>query len=161
MDLIFGQDEAVGRWVVERLPNIRSVDQLRPFTTIGVADGPTPIAGVVYNFFQAGEHGNSVAMTMAADSPRWVSHGTIRALLTYPFVQLHCVRVTVFIGRKNKRSRRLVAGDGKRKGIGFVPEGKLRRGFDGKQDLMVYGLLRDEAERWLRDEQGFRRAVAA
>ena len=83
-----------------------------------------------------------IEMTMLAHSPRWATKGAIQFLLAYPFETLKCARITCLVGRKNKRSRRLI------EGLGWKLEGTHRHAWDGKQDLMSYGMLREEC-RWL------------
>lgn len=103
------------------------------------------VAVCVYHTFR--HQVPDIEMTMVADSPRWATPGAVRFLLSYPFLQLKVRRVTCLIGRKNKRSRRLV------EGLGWKLEGTCRRAWDGKQDCMVYGLLREEC-RWISDLGG-------
>jgi RimJ/RimL family protein N-acetyltransferase len=83
-----------------------------------------------------------IQMTMIAEDPRWCTKGALQFLLAYPFETLGCRRVTALVARKNRRSRRLV------EGLGWKLEGTCRRAWDGKQDAMVYGMLREEC-RWL------------
>jgi RimJ/RimL family protein N-acetyltransferase len=83
-----------------------------------------------------------IQMTMVANTPRWCTKGVLRVILGYPFDTIGCRRVTCIIGRKNKRSRRLV------EGLGWKLEGTCRRAWDGKQDAMIYGMLREEC-RWI------------
>ena len=111
---------------------------------IGVVSGNKLVATCIYHHFRPNVP--DIEMTILADTPRWCTKGAVRFLLSYPFVQLGCVRVTALIGRKNKRSRRFV------EGIGFKLEGTARRAWDGRQDCMVYGLLRDEC-RWLTENE--------
>ena len=78
-----------------------------------------------------------------AGEPGWLSRGNIAGFLWYPFEQLGVRRVTVLVHRKNKVSRRFV------ERIGWKLEGVLRKAAEDGRDLMVYGLLREEAERHL------------
>lgn len=119
---------------------------------IGVVSGNRLCAVAVYHHFRPAVP--DIEMTMTADSPRWAAKGAVRFLLAYPFEQLGCVRVTALIGRKNKRSRRLV------EGLGWKLEGTCRRAWDGRQDCMVYGMLKDEC-RWLEVSDGEERRRVA
>ena len=140
-------DAAIGDWVAQRLPIVRDHRDFGPFTTMGVFDDrgtrPVLIAGAVFHRFRTFD----MEITFAADTPRWATRGVIRAILDYPFNQVGCERVTTIVGRKNKRSRKL------QKGLGFKEEGIVRRGYDGRQDAVIYGMLRCEC-RWLEDENG-------
>lgn len=110
-------------------------------SAIGVVIGDKLVAVCVYHTFRPMVP--DIEMTIIADTPRWCTRGAVRFLLAYPFEQLGCARVTALIGRKNKRSRRLV------EGLGWKLEGTARRAWDGRQDCMIYGLLREEC-RWLK-----------
>jgi RimJ/RimL family protein N-acetyltransferase len=112
--------------------------------TIGVVLNNKLVAVCIYHHFRPGVP--DIEMTILAETPRWCTREAVRFLLRYPFLQLGCVRVTALIGRKNKRSRRLV------EGLGWKLEGTARKAWDGRQDCMVYGLLRDEC-RWLSDNE--------
>lgn len=117
-------------------------------SAIGVVIGNRLVAVCVYHTFR--KMVPDIEMTIIADTPRWATRGAIQFLLAYPFNQLGCRRVTALIGRKNKRSRRLV------EGLGWKLEGTCRRAWDGKQDCMVYGMLREEC-RWLPAEKATER----
>lgn len=110
--------------------------------TIGFADLDTQvlICGAVYHNYA----GHDVLISIAAHDPRWSSRRNWGVLLAYPFLDLKTVRATALVAKKNKRSRRLV------EAIGFRLEGCARRGFDGHQDACLYGILREDAEKWIR-----------
>ena len=147
-------DAMIGDWVAWRLSIVRDHRDFGPMTTMGVfdvaGDRPALIAGAVFHRFR----GFDIEITFAADTPRWATRGVIRAILDYPFNQVGCERVTTIVGRRNKRSRRL------QKGLGFKEEGIVRRGYDGRQDAVIYGMLRHEC-RWLENSDGQRVTLAA
>lgn len=121
----------------------RSFDHRDPSESaraIGFIVGEKLAAVATFHHFRPGVP--DIELDMVADTPRWCTKGALQFLLAYPFDTLKCRRVTCIIGRKNKRSRRLV------EGLGWKLEGTCRRAWDGKQDAMVYGMLREEC-RWL------------
>jgi RimJ/RimL family protein N-acetyltransferase len=142
---LVGADEAVIRWAVARFPE----SPTERCSAIGITRDGVIIAACIYNDFRRNLRGKPVdiRMTMVADNPRWARKGMIRILFWYPFKQLGVERATVVIARRNKRSRRLA------EGLGFRLEGTARRGWDGVQDCMVYGMLRSEC-RWIGDLDG-------
>ena len=137
IQLIYGQDQAVANWVQARLPEIRN--GFGAYSAIGVMDDDTSIAGVVYHDYRR----HDIQLSMAADSPSWCNRRTLRALLGYPFNQLMVARITACTGKHNKRLRSMV------ERLGFQLEGRIRKGFDGTRDMLVYGMIRAEAERWI------------
>jgi Acetyltransferases, including N-acetylases of ribosomal proteins len=101
------------------------------------------VAGVVVaNFRSAGCEISCASETSAAWRPQ-----VMRAVFSYIFDQLGCVRVTAITTKSNKRAREFL------ERLGFVLEGNLRRGYDGRRDALLYGLLRDEC-RFLADFEG-------
>jgi len=130
--LVFGYDQEVAEWVSRRVPRPFEPKHLGPFTTIGVMNDGKPIAGFIYSRFK----GHDIEITGAASSPKWCRRGIICALLSYPFEQLGCVRVTMITGKKNYRARKII------KALGFREEGAHALAYDGKQDACSYGLTR-------------------
>ena len=115
-------------------------DPVNGARAIGVIVGEKLVAACIYHAFRP--QTPDIQMTMVADTPRWCTKGALQFLLAYPFQTLNCARVTCIVARKNKRSRRLI------EGLGWKLEGTCRRAWDGRQDAMVYGMLREEC-RWL------------
>lgn len=137
ISLLCGSDPLVAKWVQDKLPEIRNGFGL--CSAIGVLENNQPIAGVVYHDYR----GHSIQLSMASTSPRWCTRTTLRHLLGYPFLQLGVARITACTAKGNKQLRSLV------ERLGFQLEGRLRRGFDGRRDMLIYGLLREEATRWI------------
>jgi len=134
--ILLGEDKIVGEFVKKHIPHL----YLNSYTTIGILSDDKLIAGCVYhrNYADFGD----IEMSIAAESPRWATKFNILALLDYPFNQLNCIRVTACSRGKNSRTRGFL------EGIGFKQEGVIRRGF-GDDDTIVYGMLKEEAGRWL------------
>lgn len=139
MRLVFGQDQAVGAWVVSRIPHVEDVRTLGPFAAIGVADDEKLMAGCVFHNY-APAYGNC-EISFAADTARWATRGTIRALLSVPFQQYGCRRVSLVTPHDNERAQRFI------RGIGFVREGCARDFFAPKRHAVLFGLLRREFDR--------------
>lgn len=136
--ILLGADEMVGEMVRSRVPRMHD-GQWGPHTTLGVVRRGVLVGGVVYHGFR----GFDVQMSAAFDTPGWALPGTMRAIFAYPFLDLGCRRVTAFVGRKNKRSRKLV------EGLGFALEGVARRGMDGYEDAFLFGMLKEKCK-WLK-----------
>lgn len=113
------------------------------FSAVGFSiDGDMKCVVVAYQYAKP-----NIVFAFAASSPRWATKGNIAALGTWAFDNLGCERITVFIIKNNRRSRKFV------EGMGFQHEGKLRRASqDG--DVIVYGLMKEDHEAWLRKAYG-------
>lgn len=67
----------------------------------------------------------------------WRPH-VCTAIFQYIFGQLGCVRCTSITRKNNTKSREFL------EALNFELEGKVRKGYDGEKDALVYGLLREE-----------------
>lgn len=137
MGFVFGQDQVVAAWVESRLKGISN--GFGQYSAIGIEEGGKLIAGVVYHDYRR----FNIQLSMAGESPHWCSRRTLKILLGYPFNQLMVERITACTAKNNKRLRSMVTR------LGFKLEGTFRRGFDGNKDMVVYGMLREEAARWI------------
>ncbi len=133
--LVFGCDEFVSAWVLERVPDI---GRLENFTAIGAAIGDRLIAGFLYHDYRP--EFETIAMSMAADSPMWARPKTIRSLLSYPFDQLGCWKVRVVIPSDNERSLK------NNRHIGFEQEGVLAHEFGKKRHAVVMRMFKPQFE---------------
>jgi len=79
-----------------------------------------------------------VSITGAFTSPAWCLPQTMKQIMAYPLQTLQCKRCTSKSARKNKPNRRFL------ERLGFVVEGVQRRAYDGKQDIILYGVLLEE-----------------
>lgn len=127
-------------FVVSRVPHM---DPLRDFAAIGVADDDGAlVAGCLYHSYV--ERYAGLEISFAASSARWARRGVIRALLSYPFLQLGCRRVTTVTPSDNARAIRFNLG------IGFTREGTLRHFYAPKRHAVVCGFLRSDFDRLFR-----------
>ena len=69
-----------------------------------------------------------------------MSRDLLLHVFNWAFVQLKCTRITGLVERNNKRAREID------ERLGMKLEGVLRKAAPSGRDLMVYGLLREEAE---------------
>lgn len=141
MKLVFGEDDLVGEFVAQRLPvGGFTKSDFGSHSTIGASVDGTLVMGCVY--YDHRDVGCEIAL--AADRPVWCTKGVLAALFSFPFLQLKYERVTLLIGEDNPRAIRLNLG------LGFRQEGVLRRGYDGKRDAIILGMLKEEC-RWIKN----------
>lgn len=67
----------------------------------------------------------------------WMTLGFLRLLHDYIFNQLGCVRVTSLIDESNEKALKQA------KRVGFVEEGRLRKGAENC-DVLVFGMLKED-----------------
>lgn len=135
MRLLFGCSELIAAWVRARIP-FMDPEGFGPCQAIGVVDREGKIiGGVVFHGWNS--HYRTVEVSCAADSAKWLSRSTIRGILSYPFEQLGCGRVSSVTRPEDKRTRHVL------EALGFTYEGTGRKVF-GDHDGVSYSLLRDE-----------------
>lgn len=133
--ILLGADDLVAELVASHLPHMRG-KTFMPCVAFGVIRNECLIGGVVYNNYVGHDCQVSIAIERAAFMP-W------RALFDYPFEQLGCARITAVVGRRNKKSRRLVTA------LGFKLEGVHMKGLDGFEDAISYGMTKEQC-RWIK-----------
>jgi RimJ/RimL family protein N-acetyltransferase len=139
MNLIFEPREYLMRWAMNRIKGAIPLKVDGDWQVIGLAEDNTLHCVAIYHDLRE----NSIEMSIAADTPKWATRGNIRAFLHYPFCQQGVSHVRAVIHIKNHRSRRFV------QGLGFKLEGVLRQASKDGKNLMLYGMVRKEADRWL------------
>lgn len=96
------------------------------------------VGGAVVSNFRQGEFANDCEISCAAETSMAFRPHVVRAVFTYIFEQLECGRCTALTTKKNRRTRGFL------EALGFKLEGCVRRGYDGKRDALVYGLLAED-----------------
>jgi len=116
------------------------------FQTMGFqARGKLACVIIVYQYIRP-----NIFMSIAATDPRWASRENLSVCGKWVFDDLECERITVFVKKRNKRSRKFVTG------IGFKYEGNMRHAcIDG--DVIMYGLIKEDHQNWLRKAYGRQR----
>lgn len=135
LNLVYGRDGEVARWVQERAPHAQN--GFRDFVAIGIERDGRLVAGVVYNEFR----GHSIHASIAASTPKWASKKTLEGIFAYPFVQLNVRRITVYTGKNMSHVRQFL------ERLGFQQEGIVREGF-ADDDAVIYGMLKEECK-WI------------
>lgn len=138
LEIIAGRDEEVAAWLLERLPDMLNLGA--GYSAIGVARDGALTGGALYTNYRPCLGGGNIEVSCAGHG--WLSRRVIGILLGYPFDQLGCHRLTSFVRKKNKPSRRLL------EGLGFKLEGVHPDGFGPRTgDSLSYGLLKRD-NRW-------------
>lgn len=135
---VYGANALVAEFVARLCPGLNHFDDFgEEFQAIGFEKGGKLIAGGVYYRYT----GFDVNFAFAAADPSWATKKSLKTIMQHAFDELGCIRMTAVTGRKNKKARKFL------ERFGFVEEGKKRKGLNGKEDLMIYGLMKEEG-RW-------------
>lgn len=136
LELVYNHDEDIRQWVSNELESPVATD--KPVRTIGFMWDGVFIGGIVYHDYT----GHSISCSIATIDKRWCQKKSIKAIMRYPFEDLHCERFAAICAKKNKKMRKLF------EQLGFKYEGCLRKAIAGKYDAMVYSILESE-NKWL------------
>jgi RimJ/RimL family protein N-acetyltransferase len=133
MRLVIGEDAAVAAWVAARIAWMPP-QGFGPCAAIGVeAEDGRALGGVVFSNYQPCYR--SIDIAGAAETPRWLTRRLIGRILSYPFVQLDCLRVTAVTPKKARNVRQTL------EKLGFKREGAARLGFGRHGTAIIYGLI--------------------
>lgn len=140
-NVLFDEDEAVYRFVKAMIPNCAVTERNERgemmYRALGVLSRGDLVAGVVYH--NARPFDVEVTVAAASEGLRsWTTRQNLAALYHYPFFQLNVVRMSARVAASNTKCRKLS------RAMGFKEEGLLRKAFDGTDDLIIYGLLKEE-----------------
>ena len=81
---------------------------------------------------------NRIDVELSLWSAGRLSRAFLRRLWAYCFDELGCARVTARTSAENVRCINVL------ERVGFTLEGRLRKAFDGKTDLLIFGLTRED-----------------
>ena len=135
-EIIYANAPELIAWAEAHIPGVH----FRPDAkAIGHARDGALTGVVVFDTFTT----TDCLLSVASDGGhRFLSRAFIVHVFTYPFLQLGYERVTSLISADNAPSIRLCSK------IGFQQEGTMRRASEKGEDLLVFGMLREEC-RWL------------
>lgn len=141
--VLYHADKAVCQWVSERVPIMAGRQPNELYAALGIVARGQMAAGIIFHNYRP--TAKDMEITVAAESALWCRPKVLTRLFTYPFHQIGVKRITCMTSRSNKRCRRLI------EGLGWKLEGVVRKAFDGREDLFVYGMLKSEC-RFLKGE---------
>jgi hypothetical protein len=124
--------ELVGRYVAEQCGIEFAFGMYQALAILD--DNDVFVAGVVVSEWR----GHDCQISCATETSAAWRPTVMTGVFDYVFNQLGCVRCTSITKKSNKRCRDFLTG------LGFQLEGRIRLGYDGIKDALVYGLLASE-----------------
>jgi RimJ/RimL family protein N-acetyltransferase len=134
--LLYGHDAALIAWTEKQLGATIKVCQP---TAIGVARNGRIVAAALFSNYQP----PNIEITFVTTTPLWASKENVKAILSYPFKQLGCKRITAITEEVNTAARAFM------ERLGFVHEGTHPDAFPSGAGIS-YGLSAARAERWIK-----------
>lgn len=135
MRIITEPKALIGRYVAMKIGRETDWGQFAAFGLID--DDDRIVCGVVFNNYIA----PSISMSIGADR---ITPAFMAAIIRYAFIQCGCSRISGSVDKKNHASRGFALH------LGAKLEGCMRKA-SHRGDVLIYGLLRSEADKWLSD----------
>lgn len=105
---------------------------------MGIVDNDgREMAGIVFHDYQP--QFKTMAFSIAADTPRWLTRRLIGKILAYPFEELKIMKLWTATPSSNERALRLA------KGLGFTKEATLAHHFGKDHAIVNRMMLKDYA----------------
>jgi RimJ/RimL family protein N-acetyltransferase len=151
---VYDQHEMLVAWAEERIQDCKFRDDAK---AIGQEEDGVITAVVVFDTFAT----NNCFVHVAAGARRWITPEFATLVMAFPFIQCGLPRISCIVSVDNRPSRVLT------RWFGWKQEGLIRKGSPSGEDMLLFGMLREEC-RWLpvpifspRGESPIRRSAAA
>lgn len=142
--ILYGADDDVSQWVAQNLFNSgKDYFGECPYSIGQIIDGELG-SGVVYNNYRRRPDKSplSIEMTIFTTLKRWANRPYLKAIFSYPFIQLSLERVQITTSVNNDQINSVVSR------LGFTQEGRHRKAhFDGG-DCFSWSMLKSECQ-WI------------
>lgn len=133
---VYDRQAELVTWAEARIPFCSFRDDAR---AIGLEMDGSIAAVVVYDTFTP----ISCFVHVAAARRKWFSPEFATVTMAFPFIQCGHRRINCLISQSNRMSLRLT------RHFGWTQEGRIRCGGAEGEDLLLFGMLREEC-RWIR-----------
>jgi RimJ/RimL family protein N-acetyltransferase len=146
---VFEGGNKVSSWAVKKLndADVKSVADLGEHIAFGITVDGKAVAACIFNNYRPMAHGADLRVIIVSTDPNWCRKGILKTLFGYAFDTAKCSRLTAVIREGNEASVKLCAG------LGFRKEGVLRKGYNGKTNALIFGMLRHECK-WIEAHNG-------
>lgn len=135
-DLVIPKNDEENKYLCDWAAQKIGQEEFTRARAIGFADKSGLIGAVVLHDLSP----PNVFLSWAFSTPRVFNRRMVATIYNWAYVQLGCSRITGLVERNNKQARKLD------EGIGMKLEGVLRKAAPSGRDLMIYGMLKTEAE---------------
>lgn len=129
-----GMDDLVRSFVSAKIRGMKSPDEFGDSSTLAFLFNGKLQGGAVFFL----RNGFDIHVAIANVAPHWALKKQLAAIEKFVFDELGCVRMSATAAKRNRKARKFI------EACGLKYEGNMRRRFDGKDDLIIYGMLRSE-----------------
>lgn len=138
MTVVYGEDARFVEWAQETMGDIQFRNDAY---ALGVVHDGVTVASVIFDTFGPSD---CLIHVVSDGNRRWLSREVAIRVMAFPFLQCKFVRITAMISADNEPSLRFIRGFDR-----FQQEGVMRKGGTKGEDLILFGLLRQDC-RWLK-----------
>lgn len=128
----------VAKWVISGIPD-RDMSDVGPHQAMGVAINGKPAGGVIYSCYDKRARSIAVWVRGTPGVP-WLKKPILKRLFDTAFTDMDCESMIACVREGNKPSEKLI------RHLGFRKEGVRRRGWDGKTNMLIFGMLKSECK---------------
>lgn len=128
--------QRIARFALAEIPDMPSLRHFEDFAAFGRIVNETLVAAFVLHQFR----GRQCNVTVAAPTAGAITRDLLRSVFGFAFRDMNLTRVTSMVGASNHQARKLA------ERLGAIDEGRLRKGYDGTEDAVIYGLLNEECK---------------
>lgn len=141
--ILYGANEELSDWVSLNVLGATGLYDEASKAIGHVKDGRL-IAAVTYNNFRTRPDGAllSVEMGVYSEDKKWATKEFLRAVFSYPFIQLNLVRVHTACSADRPEVIKF------NRKLGFIPEGYHRGAWPLGGDTVSFGMLKSDC-RWI------------
>lgn len=125
--------------LMEMAKELTGIKDFEPAYAIGAEIDDEIILAAIFNNYRPA-HGD-VCITFASTNFKWYDRKFLAILADYAYNHLGCNRVTMEIPETHKAHIKVAE-----KLFGFVLEGRKRKGFSSTEDLLIFGLTKEECK---------------
>lgn len=138
-EIVYGKNKELSDWVSLQVLGVAGLYDEKS-KAIGLIKDHKLIAAVTFNHFRARPDGSllSVEMGVCSTEKSWATRGFLRAVFSYPFIQLKMERVTTACSAENQNVIDF------NKKLGFIQEGIGRKAWPLGGDSVLFSMLKHE-----------------
>lgn len=109
IQFLYDRDQEIAEFVISRVA-VSGSGLGKNVKSIGIVKNGTFVAGAVYHHWNP-EHG-TIAMSLAATNPRWMTRAVLHRILDYPFNECGCQMLLAQVLATDFRTQRQLAAAG-------------------------------------------------
>ena len=134
-ELVYDSSGSIARYVAAGLKLDPS--EMLSGHCLAIVNQGRVFGGVVFSDYREND---SAWISIYTNNKRWCTRKCLKQIFGFGFEVLKCRRLNALVRESNRASVSLT------ERCGFVPEGKMRQYFRDGEDVLIFGMLREECQ---------------